>query len=147
MDRIALWVDEDERIWAPERRLLTGLGFDVIAIGDASAALAKVQDGILNKVDLIILDVMLLRGENDHVFSAEATQDGLTTGLILAREIATLDPKLSPKMVFFTRATEETLVSLTRATAADLGMHFLAKGPRTQGRNFVNWLKTNGIIC
>jgi DNA-binding response OmpR family regulator len=144
--RRVLWVDEDERIWAPERRLLTGLGFEVVPVGDATTAYGMVLAGQLDGVSLIILDVMLLQGDDESIFSDATTNHGLNTGLVLARRITEHVGGIAGRMLFFTRATEESHVALIRSTAKELGLHYLPKSPKTQGRHFIAWLKQNGFI-
>jgi hypothetical protein len=81
------WVDEDERIWAPERAILKGLRFEVMPLGDASTALAVIRAENPINIQLLILDVMLLPGEDHAEFSDHATNGGIETGLILAQKL------------------------------------------------------------
>jgi hypothetical protein len=140
------WIDEDERIWAPERSILRGLGFDVITIGDASSAWIHLQRETFQDVSLIILDVMLLRGEDELVFSAQATNDGTETGLVLAEKIISLSPALGRKILFFSRASRENIVAKTATVAERIGAHYLRKRVDTQGKGFIGWMRDHGLI-
>lgn len=141
-----IWVDEEERIWALERKLLLGLGIDVEAIGDATSAYAAMQASDANAVRLLILDVMLLPGEDRKLFSDEDTRMGRATGLTLARRLCASYPQIGKRILFFSRATDRSDVAEIHSLVKEIGAFYLPKGPNTQGVHFISWLKENGFI-
>lgn len=145
-ERYVIWVDEDERIWAPERSLLEGLGIKVIAISDATAALRLIADVPRDQIALIILDVMLLQGEDLSVFSDSATFRGLRTGLVLGRRLVSEGLCAGEVLLFFSRVMDAHERSEVARTARELKAKYVPKSSKTQGRNFVQWLKENKIL-
>jgi DNA-binding response OmpR family regulator len=143
--RIA-WVDEDERIWAPERNILIGLGQTVDVFADASTAFDVFMDGGISRYELVILDVMLLQGENEDIFSDAATKLGRDTGLVLARRICEKEKEMGRRILFFTRATDPPHVALIEATSRDLGAYYLRKSQSMQAGTFVKFLLENNLI-
>lgn len=142
-----VWIDEDDRIWAPERSLLLGLGANVDAVGDATSALHLLTTPSLVKLNLIIMDVMLLQGDDVSIFSDAATNMGRDTGLVLARHLCRSTPEVGRKILFFSRATDRAHVALIERTAQDLNAHYLKKGPKTQGMHFIRWLREHGFLA
>jgi CheY-like chemotaxis protein len=141
-----LWIDEDTRIWAPERRLLNGLGFDVTTVTDATSALRLANSEELESYHLIIIDVMLVQGEDEKTFSDEDTDSGLQTGLVLAEKFVEKSPSIGRKLLFFSRATDRAAIATISQTAAKIGGHYLAKRSETQGRHFIKWLEKYHFI-
>jgi hypothetical protein len=139
------WVDEDEKIWAAERRALVGLGYVVYPIGDATTALEFFQADTGAQLSIIILDVMLLQGDH-HKFSDDVTDNGLNTGIILTREILILRPNLSNKIVWFSRASQDGHIAWIKKHAEELHVRYIQKGPETQGRHFIKWLIDSKLI-
>jgi DNA-binding response OmpR family regulator len=146
MSRKVLWVDEDDRIWATERNILTGLGFQVIPISDATSALSLIRIGKENEIHLIILDVMLLPGEDDVTFSAEATDDEMDTGLVLAQKIYDENVSFGKRILFFSRVTKPHHVAKIKSLATRIGAFYLPKSIDTQGKFFIAWLTEVGFI-
>ena len=140
------WVDEDDRIWETERNILMGLGFDPIPIGDATRALDIIGGTVIGDVKLIILDVMLLQGDDEIVFSDEVTSQGRETGLVLAETLYAVDPNYGSKILFFSRVTEAHRVARIKSVAAKIGGFYLPKNKDTQGKYFISWLQKNGFI-
>ena len=141
-----LWVDEDDRIWATERNLLTGLGFQVIPVSDATSALALIETDNMDGVHLLILDVMLLPGDDESIFSPEATDEEMDTGLVLAQRIWAMNPDYGKRILFFSRVTKPHHVAKIKAVASKIGAFYLPKSVETQGKYFVAWLKENGFL-
>lgn len=141
-----IWVDEDERIWAPERWLLEGLGVDVVAISDATSALRLMRDIRPDEVNLIILDVMLLPGDDVRVFSDIETDGGAKTGLVLGKLLAQQHASIGNKLLFFSRVTDSIGVAEITRISKDIGAHYLQKSLKTQGRNFINWLREKEFV-
>lgn len=141
-----IWVDEDERIWASERWLLEGLGLAVIAVSDATSALKLVREARLNEIALIILDVMLLPGDDETTFSDTITDGGLKTGLVLGQLLAREHADIGQKLLFFSRVTDEIGTAEIMRISKELGAYYLQKSPKTQGRYFVKWLRNEGIL-
>ena len=141
-----IWVDEDERIWDPERWLLRGLGLVVEALSDATSAWEIIRVADLDQVSLIVLDVMLLQGDDMQLFSDTETMGGLRTGLVLARRLCKENPRICKKILFFSRVSGEVIAAEIMKTAKDIGAHFLQKSPQTQGRHFIHWLRANRFI-
>jgi CheY-like chemotaxis protein len=146
MNSTVLWVDEDERIWATERNLLSGLGFRVVPISDATSALTLIGEEVPHQIHLIILDVMLLPGDDDITFSSEATDSDMDTGLVLARKIVEIDPEYGKRILFFSRATKPTHVAKIKAIASKIGGFYLQKSVDSQGKYFVLWLEKQGFL-
>jgi hypothetical protein len=140
------WVDEDERIWAPERSVLRGLGFEVIPIGDASTALSLISTESPSNVRLLILDVMLLPGEDHVAFPEDTTNGGTETGLILAEKLYSINIQFGPRILFFSRATRASIIKKTERLVARIGGFYLPKSTSTQGKHFVEWLRANKFI-
>jgi hypothetical protein len=140
------WVDEDERIWAPERSVLTGLGFNVIPVGDASSALSTICAEDPSNIRLLILDIMLLPGDDHVVFSDQLTNGGTETGLVLAERLYSANSALGPRILFFSRATRGPIISKTKLLASRIGGYYLQKSTTTQGRHFIEWLKVKQFI-
>src|ERR1700688_4137029 len=141
-----LWVDEDERIWATERNLLTGLGFVVVPIPDATNALSVISLGGMDDVSLVIMDVMLLEGDDEKTFSEQVTDAGMNTGLILAEMICAMKADYGKGILFFSRATKLNHIAKIKAITSKIGARYLQKTADTQGKFFVSWLKNQGII-
>ena len=141
-----IWVDEDERIWDPERWLLRGLDFSVEALSDATSAWEIICAADLDDLTLIVLDVMLLQGDDMELFSDMETMGGLRTGLVLARRLYAQNNKIGAKILFFSRVSGEVFAAEITKTAKDIGARFLQKAPETQGRHFIHWLRTNRFI-
>ena len=144
VSRIA-WVDEDERIWSPERMMLLALGIEVESFVDASAAYSILGNGANGSHKLLILDVMLQQGSDQAVFSDRATNMGSETGLILARKLCEARADL-PKILFFSRSTDPVIVASIEKTAKELKAYYLKKSPKTSGPNFIIFLQKNGLI-
>ena len=144
--KIVFWADEDERIWLSERWLLEGLGMSVDAIPDATTALKLIEEANQNEVILIILDVMLLQGDDLNLFSDTATRGGLRTGLVLAKCLTKNAPHIGSKILFFSRVTDRASIAEIEKTAKDIGAHYLAKNTQTQGRHFIRWLREKGFL-
>jgi hypothetical protein len=140
------WVDEDERIWAPERSVLTGLGLIVVPIGDASTALSIISVENPSNIRLLILDVMLLPGDDEVAFSEQVTNGGTETGLVLAEKLYSINTKLGSRVLFFSRATRPTIISKTKLLASRIGGFYLPKSVATQGKHFIEWLKARHFI-
>jgi hypothetical protein len=140
------WIDEDNRIWETERNILIGLGFEVTPVPDATLALAIIGSAGVNDVRLIILDVMLLQGEDEIAFSDELTSGGRETGLVLAEKLCAADPSYGSRILFFSRVTEAHRVAKIKAVANKLGGFYLPKNKDTQGKYFISWLEKNGFI-
>lgn len=146
MKRRVYWVDEDERIWATERNALVALGLEVVSIPDATSALALLQAEPSERVHLVILDVMLLPGEDEVRFSEEATGGGMETGLVLAQSLYAAKEELGKRILFFSRVTRADVVAKIRRVSEQLGASYLQKGVETQGKFFVTWLREHKFI-
>jgi hypothetical protein len=149
MSNIVIWVDEDERIWEPERRLLIGLGCNVVPISDATSALnffRSQMDQAVVSLQMAIFDVMLLQGDNNQIFSDEKTNNGLNTGIVLAANVLEMVPGLRDRIILFSRSSNDDHTALIKRHASELGIKYIRKGPTTQGRYFVNWLIKAGFI-
>jgi hypothetical protein len=141
-----IWVDEDDRIWETERNLLIGLGFEVLSIPDATTALGILENNAIDKISLIILDVALLPGDDEIIFSEEATNRGVETGLILAERLFALNTEYGKRILFYSRLTKPDIVGKIKRIAGQIGAFYLRKGPETQGKYFIAWLKENKFI-
>jgi CheY-like chemotaxis protein len=141
-----IWVDEDERIWAPERSILRGLGFDVVSIGDASSALSVLSLETPSSIELLILDVMLLPGDVQIAFSEQITNGGTETGLALAEKLCSINSEFGPRILFFSRSTRASIISKTKFVASRIGANYLPKSINTQGRHFIEWLQQHGFV-
>jgi DNA-binding NtrC family response regulator len=145
MTKKIVWVDEDERIWAPERSALVGLGYDVESISDATSALEYFYGSECEEIKLVILDVMLLQGSSEK-FSDERTNKGLNTGIVLAEEIVENCAADASKIVLFSRASKKEHISYMKKKATALNIEHIRKSPITQGRHFIKWLIEHGYI-
>ena len=143
-DRIA-WVDEDERIWSPERKMLLALGIEVESFVDASAAYSILGNKANGSHKLLILDVMLQQGSDQSVFSDRATNMGSETGLVLARKLCEARNDL-PKILFFSRSTDPVIVSSIEKATQELNALYLKKSPKTSGPHFLEFLKKYKLI-
>src|SRR5262245_13808883 len=121
------WIDEDNRIWATERNILIGLGFNVTPVPDATLGLSVICAAAIRDIDLIILDVMLLQGEDEVAFSDQLTSGGRETGLILAEILYATDRAYGSKILFFSRVTEAHRVNKIKAVAEKIGAFYLPK--------------------
>jgi len=146
MTKRVAWVDEDDRIWAPERQLLLGLGCSVECFGDASTALDSFYTGGWSEFSFFVLDVMLLQGENDKLFSNAETKNGRDTGLVLARAMVQRDATAGRKIVFFSRASNPEHVKLIENTARQIGAKYLRKTPQNSRAGFIAFLQRHGFI-
>jgi hypothetical protein len=146
MSSKVFWVDEDERIWAPERSILTGIGLEVIPLGDASTALNLILTERPSDIRLLILDIMLLPGDDQNAFSEQTTNGGTETGLILAERLYAADRAFGPKILLFSRATRPTIIAKTKSLAERIGGFYLPKTIETQGKHFIKWLKENKLV-
>lgn len=140
------WVDEDERIWSPERKLLLGLGFGVGTHNNASDALANLRNDKPDGYHLIILDVMLRQGRNLTVFSDHRTEFGLYTGLVLAEELIESEPNWASKILLFSRTSQADHIHRIENSSKELGVKYLRKQRTIQGKNFVRRLHDDGLI-
>ena len=141
-----IWVDEDERIWAPERWLLEGLGVEVVAISDATSAFRLLRDARPDEVNLIILDVMLLPGDDDVIFSDVETEGGIKTGLVLGKLLARQHVSIGNKLLFFSRVTDGPGTAEIIRVSKDIGAYYLQKSRKTQGLHFIKWLREKGFV-
>lgn len=142
--RIA-WVDEDERIWSPERKMLLALGIDVESFVDASAAYSILRNQANASHGLLILDVMLQQGSDQSIFSDRATNMGSETGLVLARKLCEARSDL-PRILFFSRSTDPVIVASIERATQELNALYLKKSPRTSGPHFIDFLSKNKLI-
>ena len=140
------WIDEDERIWSPERKLLLGIGFTVETHNNASDALTDLALRDPDTYRLLILDVMLRQGDNLDVFSDHRTQRGLDTGIILAEELIGCNQAWRSKILLFSRANKPDHVDRIRSAAGTLEITYLRKERANQGKNFVQRLKDSNFI-
>jgi hypothetical protein len=141
-----VWVDEDERIWAPERSILRGLGYDVLAIGDASSALSLLSFERPASIQLLVLDIMLLPGDDHVEFPDDITNGGTETGLILAEKLYSINTEYGPRILFFSRSTRGPIISKAKLLSSRIGANYLPKSKETQGKHFIEWLKQRGLI-
>lgn len=146
MCKLIYWVDEDERIWSPERKLLLGLGFEVVTFGNATEAREALSSSEPSETRLLILDVMLRQGEDLITFSDRNTFKGLDTGIVLAKNLSSIESNWASKILFFSRASKPDHISRIRHVTNQIGAKYLPKNRNNQGRKFVERLRELGFL-
>ena len=142
------WIDEDESYNYPSELLLRKSGYTVQSVRNATDALPLILSEIDRNMDFAIVDVMLARGSDHGIFSDFATENGLTTGLVLVRELVRRHPSADwrRKLVIHSRASRNEIVAKIEVAARETGVYYLPKKDDFKARNFVTWLREMDFI-
>lgn len=143
-----IWVDEEERTTFPTRLLLKKEGYDVEPIANATAGFHAIVEQTRNGLDVAIVDVMLLQGDDLDTYTDARTKSGVLTGLVLVEELMTADPayEWSKRLVIFSRASDPDIVRRIENFSAKHSIKYAAKGRDFRAEKFVEWLKDQGFI-
>lgn len=145
-DYVIYFVDEDVIQLDPFRIELQILGFEVDIIQDADEAYS-ILSMAADDLQLAVIDVMLATGieRTASKFTRSTTRDFLETGLRLLDELVVANPKLFPKRaVFFSTATDPSLVKAIQKSASEYGVEYLDKNKYLSAYDFAKRIK--GLI-
>lgn len=141
------WIDEDRAIWEQERALLEALGWDVVAIPNASEGLEAVQGlSSPSEVQLIILDVMLVPGPNFALDNPGRIKTGNDTGLVFADTLFEMDAGFGEKLLLFSCAAEANHIKRIRQAAETIGGKYAPKNEANQDLGFIKLLLELGLL-
>jgi hypothetical protein len=104
-----IWIDEDYRHFFLEKKLLIGMGYDLINYNSASEAYEGFQADQFNTCKLIIIDVMLQLGENNNLFSDLGHLSLKKVGVMLADKLIEENEALKEKILYFSQATDRKI--------------------------------------
>lgn len=147
MKKKVIWIDEDFNQWEPETELIQEHGYLVEHKLSAPEAFNSISLDDHESIKLIIVDVMLKRGVLSEQFSAERTQNGNITGVILAEDISNeINKQYSNRILFYSKAFDTNILASIEAARKKYGFHYLKKSRDMVNTAFVEKLITLGLL-
>lgn len=141
-----LWVDEQTAGIQGLIEVLSLFEFDVTTIADASSAIEEI---VANHATycVIIIDVMLPCGCRTDLFPSVSTNDGLSTGAVLAEYLINghgggcpAVPDIKRKLIFLSGASISRINSITEACSKKHGIPYRRKGTSNDPVEFADFV-------
>lgn len=133
-----VWIDDD--YWRSEQYDLIGQNYELVWKRNASDFRAWVESSDLTNVACMIVDVMLVQGD-DCKFGDVETNEGLDTGLVVIRMLSDLGFDMK-RVKVISKTTDELHKKKIEKVAKEFGCDVYWKGIHMRGINFLKWFSS-----